>query len=85
LIALVHSRETAIHRFFERPLLVWIGQLSYSLYIWHYPVFAWTRRLHMPRYTTGVLGVALAFAVASLSYYIVERRFLLLKKRFQSP
>ena len=56
-----------------------------ALYLWHYPVFAWTRQLHMSRYITGVVELVLAFAVACFSYYVVERRFLLLKNRFQSP
>jgi peptidoglycan/LPS O-acetylase OafA/YrhL len=77
---------------FARGPLVWIGTISYSLYLWHFPILfpllsrywepsgrgpGWTPR------TTAValLGVALALGLSALSYRFVERPFLRRKAR----
>jgi len=58
--------------FASRPL-VWIGLLSYSLYLWHWPVYTvmrWTTGIQTLSH--GVLAVAATFLLAGLSYRLVE-------------
>ena len=54
--------------------LVWIGRLSYSLYLWHWPVLVFARMIFYPDLdgplTAAVLG--LSFVLAWLSYAYVE-------------
>lgn len=60
--------------------LVWIGTLSYSLYLWQQPF--------LNRHAASVmqafpLNLILAVAVAHASYFLVERPFLRLRQRIE--
>jgi peptidoglycan/LPS O-acetylase OafA/YrhL len=61
-----------------RPL-VWLGLLSYSLYLWQQPFLH--HRLH-EAHTTFPLNLALAFGLALLSYFLLERPLLRLRSRY---
>lgn len=66
----------------ENPFVIWIGKLSYSLYLWHLLArFAAETFIGGPGARIAV-SVILAFAMAALSYYVIERPFLMLKRRF---
>ncbi len=61
-------------------LLAWgplpaIGRLTYGLYLYHWPIFLWLTedRTGLSRWPLFVVRVALTFAVALLSYHLVER------------
>ncbi len=60
-----------ISRFLSLKPLVWIGMISYSLYIWHWPVLAFMRG-RTPAIIT--IAIALSFFLAVLSYYLIENR-----------
>jgi peptidoglycan/LPS O-acetylase OafA/YrhL len=61
---------------------VWIGKLSYSLYLWHFPIFAFGRQLSLdsPTFVHMAIWVALTFAFAWIGYRLIERPF-----RFSLP
>jgi peptidoglycan/LPS O-acetylase OafA/YrhL len=77
LILLVVARpQAALGRLFASRPCVWLGRLSYSLYLWHWPVFV------LMRWTVGIdtlplqlLGLGLAIALAMASLRLVERPF----------
>ncbi len=53
-----------------------IGLISYSLYLWHYPVFAFGRHLqHDPGLASKAVWFALSLIMAFLSYRFVEAPF----------
>jgi len=73
--AAVRRPSGAVGRVLNHPVAVWVGVLSYSLYLWH-PLFCLDR--------LGVLAsfpanLACMFVAASLSYLLVERPFLGMK------
>lgn len=63
------------------PPLVWIGRVSYGLYIWHLLAFAAARRLPLPEWSVGLIGMATAFFIAAISWYAFERPLLAFKDR----
>jgi peptidoglycan/LPS O-acetylase OafA/YrhL len=57
--------------------LVFIGKVSYSWYLWHWPLLAFLHILYggeLPA-AMAILAIALSFATAVLSYYLVEQPF----------
>ena len=61
------------------PPLVWIGKISYGLYIWHMLAFAIAKRLPVPFEIQAVGGICLAFIIAATSWYAFEKPILRLK------
>ena len=57
--------------------LVFVGKLSYSIYLWHFPVFAFGRLTNIDGVTPGdwALWTALTLALSIIGYYLVERPF----------
>jgi hypothetical protein len=74
------SRTNPIMRVLAARPVLFIGRISYSLYLWHWPVFVifrWTIGLDRGSYRMGAL--AIAFVLSVLSYYFVEKPFRNLK------
>jgi peptidoglycan/LPS O-acetylase OafA/YrhL len=67
--------------------LVAIGRISYALYLWHWPVFlaCRTEGLELGEGALLALQFALTFALATASFFLVERPFLRLKARLHDP
>lgn len=76
-----------LSRGFEFAPLVWIGKISYGLYLWHYPIFEATRRLlegRVPPLVYQITGVVTTVVVATASFYLLEKPFLKLRRRFST-
>jgi peptidoglycan/LPS O-acetylase OafA/YrhL len=68
---------TFLSRILEMPLLRWIGSRSYSIYLWHWPVFMLTRPGFDLQFATPWIRlgqVAVTFVLAELSYRWIETR-----------
>jgi len=78
-IVMTHPTST-LGRFLNSGPMVLVGVLSYSLYLWQ-QLF-----LHKTPYLVQSfpLNIALAFAAGCLSYCLVERPFLRLRRRFEA-
>jgi peptidoglycan/LPS O-acetylase OafA/YrhL len=69
----VRDRSSQLAQMLTRPLLVWLGKLSYGLYLWHYPVFYYLREDCRYRWDDVLLvGGPLSLALAAASWYTVE-------------
>ena len=59
-----------------RPLVA-LGVISYSVYLWHYPIFAWLQvRDGVTSWAPQVWSFVVTLLVATASYVVVERPFL---------
>lgn len=69
--------NTLVGRFLSNKLFVAIGLISYSLYLWHQPLFAFLRlkTIGEPRPMFFMVAIALTFVLSFLSYKYVERPF----------
>jgi len=81
---LMNREKTPVHFLLEFKPLQWVGKISYGLYLWHYLMYEFSKKTFTAVETQIAVGIALAFAVSALSYYIVELPFLKIKTRFSS-
>lgn len=75
LIVGASTPTTWISRLLEARLLRWIGSRSYSIYLWHWPIFMLTRPgfdVQLPVVWMRIGQVALTFLLAELSYRWIE-------------
>ena len=79
---LVEARSAIPLRLLEWSPVVWLGRISYSLYLWHVPfVHTW-----IPDFPGHLLvRVVLSLAAAWLSYRFIEQPMLRLRQRFLLP
>ncbi|HET9121112.1 MAG TPA: acyltransferase family protein [Solirubrobacterales bacterium] len=78
LIGTLAHPAAQIGRVVGNPPLRWLGQRSYSFYLWHWPVLALTRPgvdVSLPSPILFVLQLAATTALADLSYRYVEQPF----------
>lgn len=70
-------QRSGVHAILDRPQLVYIGLISYSLYLWHWPVAVLSRGLHVGG-EPGFVITAEIFTIGALgvgSYHFIEKPF----------
>jgi len=56
------------------PVSVYIGNISYSLYLWHFPAIVFGHALYPQTGSLAYIGIVLVgFALATAQYYAIER------------
>ena len=76
------SNATAFNKILAKRLLQYLGTISYSLYLWHWPVIIFAEELFPDLNTTTslILLFAVSVCLADITYRFVEQPF-----RFKAP
>jgi peptidoglycan/LPS O-acetylase OafA/YrhL len=86
LIAILLNPNSWVVRILAHPVVVFVGLISYSLYLWNPFAMLIARNLatgKVGRALHLLVGLILTFGFALASYYLVERPGLRLKDRFE--
>ena len=85
LIIWFSSKNELITKLLSTKLFVGIGLISYSLYLWHYPIFAFSRIRHDHESIEIILFIAVViFILSIISYYFFEKPFRNKNYRFKT-
>ncbi len=85
LIIWFSNKDEIITKIFSTKLFVSIGLISYSLYLWHYPIFAFARvtSIFDENYINQIFSIILIFILSIISFYFVEQPFRNKKNNFK--
>jgi peptidoglycan/LPS O-acetylase OafA/YrhL len=84
LILRVLDGESRLARAFALAPFVFLGRISYALYLWHVPILSLYGVTYPHPTLMAVPAVATAMGCATASYYLVERPFLRRKRKFEA-
>jgi peptidoglycan/LPS O-acetylase OafA/YrhL len=69
------SEDTIVRKVLSSPPLRFIGLISYSLYLWHWPTYVFSRNFGEPRIVGKISLFVLSVLIATVSWRFVERPF----------
>ncbi len=79
------TNQYITERVFTFPIMQYLGNISYSLYLWHWPIFQFINSwLPVGPIAKAVAAIFISIMVSTASYYCIERPFrhsIVLKKR----
>lgn len=88
LMLIAAGRQALVNRWvFSHPWIVWVGLISYPLYLFHWPLLAFVHIIMGDRpadlYLAGALLIALILSVAT--YYLIEKPIRFSRSRYTVP
>lgn len=67
--------DSSFNKLLSNRAFVFIGLVSYSLYLWHWPFIVFSKLLFIPSTGIQILALIVAFIVSIIVYYFVESPF----------
>lgn len=68
----VSGRKTWLSRFLSNPVLKWMGDRSYSIYLWHYPINLLISKGIKASWWITLIEIVLSVVLSELSYRFIE-------------
>lgn len=68
----VSGRKTWLSRFLSNPVLKWMGDRSYSIYLWHYPIILLISKGIKASWWITLIEIVLSVVLSELSYRFIE-------------
>ena len=78
LIIWFSNKDEIVTKILSTKLFVGMGLISYSLYLWHYPIFSFYRNVHFfypSSLNSKIFVIFFLFVISFLSYKFIERPF----------
>ena len=83
LIILYSRKNEIITKILSSKIFVGVGLISYSMYLWHYPIFAFARiKSNIPSQYDKLEWIILTVFLSTLSYFFIEKFFRNKKTKF---
>ena len=75
IVAGLTDRNTMVSAILANRAMVWIGLVSYSWYLWHWPLLAFARiaRFGERHFWVDALAGVISLGLAAATYYLLER------------
>jgi peptidoglycan/LPS O-acetylase OafA/YrhL len=76
-IILFSNPNELVTKFLSTKLMIFIGKISFSIYLWHFPIFAFARYTDFMsgnNFSNFVIGITVIF-LSVVSYYLIEQPF----------
>jgi peptidoglycan/LPS O-acetylase OafA/YrhL len=75
-VVIALQSQGIVKRLLCNPVLVYIGTISYTIYLIHLSILYTLWPLHMSRYVTAALALAITLTYASVTWFAFERRLI---------
>lgn len=83
LIAHLLTASRGLVRVFAWRPVVWVGRVSYGIYLFHFPIFQYVAHQRLSYGRTLVIEYAVLAAAVLVSWFVIEQPALRLKRRFE--
>ena len=75
LLILFNQNVGVLNKFLSSQRLVYLGNISYSLYLWHWPIIVFAKAIWPNSSSAVLIAASVSLVPADLSYRLVESRF----------
>ena len=84
-VLVCHAAQRPTGGFIASRPMVYIGRLSYGIFIWHFPLAFTLRTLEMPTWITLACAIGFAFPMAALCLHLVDMPIKRWRERTWTP